>query len=268
MPIEQPQPNAAPCRNVVVHGAQSTGKSVVTEALLERMVEDGAELSYAVVNSVECITGRHLLETTINKVAESLHREDVARRCENLSQFSVELARMITSYARETERPASWRFVLVFDAIDRQRDSPPTLLPALARLSEIVSIPTGRICLHAEIPNRTNTWKLVLKDTEPNYRFHNDLPSGRNTPNLCHTTCTLPKLLPERVHRDNISKFPTSHTRAGYRRSTRLMVSICWSRIRLPRQSRGPNPARTAASMHYPLATFYSSDTSRNPWAS
>ncbi|EHA50486.1 hypothetical protein MGG_03184 [Pyricularia oryzae 70-15] len=131
-------PNAAPCRNVVVHGAQSTGKSVVTEALLERMVEDGAELSYAVVNSVECITGRHLLETTINKVAESLHREDVARRCENLSQFSVELARMITSYARETERPASWRFVLVFDAIDRQRDSPPTLLPALARLSEII----------------------------------------------------------------------------------------------------------------------------------
>lgn len=37
------------------------------------------------------------------------------------------------------KRDARWRFVLVLDAIDRQRDAPPTLLPALARLSEIVS---------------------------------------------------------------------------------------------------------------------------------
>jgi hypothetical protein len=32
------------------------------------------------------------------------------------------------------------RFVLVFDGIDQQRDAPPTLLPALARLGEIVSL--------------------------------------------------------------------------------------------------------------------------------
>jgi len=36
------------------------------------------------------------------------------------------------------ERPANWRFVLVFDGIDQQREAPATLLPALARLSEIV----------------------------------------------------------------------------------------------------------------------------------
>jgi origin recognition complex subunit 5 len=37
-----------------------------------------------------------------------------------------------------TPRPDGFRFVLVFDAVDRQRDAPHTLLPALARLSEIV----------------------------------------------------------------------------------------------------------------------------------
>ncbi len=31
------------------------------------------------------------------------------------------------------------RLVLVFDGIDRQKDAPPTLLPALARLGEVVS---------------------------------------------------------------------------------------------------------------------------------
>ena len=31
------------------------------------------------------------------------------------------------------------RFVLVFDGVDKQRDSPPTLVPALARLGEVVS---------------------------------------------------------------------------------------------------------------------------------
>jgi len=32
------------------------------------------------------------------------------------------------------------KFVLVFDGIDKQRDAPHTLIPALARLSEIVSL--------------------------------------------------------------------------------------------------------------------------------
>jgi len=36
--------------------------------------------------------------------------------------------------------PDGWRFVLVFDSIDRQRDTSPLLLPALARLSEVVSL--------------------------------------------------------------------------------------------------------------------------------
>jgi len=31
------------------------------------------------------------------------------------------------------------KFILMFDDVDKQREAPPTLLPALARLGEIVS---------------------------------------------------------------------------------------------------------------------------------
>ncbi|EJT72001.1 hypothetical protein GGTG_11251 [Gaeumannomyces tritici R3-111a-1] len=140
-------PHAAPCRNLVVHGSEATGKSVVTEAVLERMTEDGADLAYAIVSSAECVTGRHLLETTIAKVATALRWPEPAGRCENLSQLTVELAKMIKGGGgpgvpdedgSPDMSPEGWRFVLVFDGIDRQREAPPTMLPALARLSEII----------------------------------------------------------------------------------------------------------------------------------
>ena len=49
-----------------------------------------------------------------------------------MSQFVVGLGRLL-------EDSALRRFVLVFDGIDHQRDAPATLLPALARMGEIVS---------------------------------------------------------------------------------------------------------------------------------
>lgn len=93
-----------------------------------------AEFQYAIINSVECVTGRHLLETTIRKVAEALGLESFTSRCENLAQLTFELSRML-KYPPQPERR---HFVLVFDGVDRQKETPPTLLPALARLSEIV----------------------------------------------------------------------------------------------------------------------------------
>ncbi|KJK83361.1 hypothetical protein H634G_01490 [Metarhizium anisopliae BRIP 53293] len=35
-------------------------------------------------------------------------------------------------------RDPAWRFILVLDEVDRQRDAPPTLIPALARLPELI----------------------------------------------------------------------------------------------------------------------------------
>ncbi|KAF5001454.1 hypothetical protein FGRMN_1050 [Fusarium graminum] len=134
------EPDAAPCRNLVVHGATATGKSAIVSQLVSDLVTNvnndasSGGLRAAVVNSVQCITGRHLFESIVGQVAEALQWEDVPRRCETLAQLTVEMVKMV----QYPKRDARWRFVLVLDAIDRQRDAPPTLLPALARLSEII----------------------------------------------------------------------------------------------------------------------------------
>ncbi|KAI1213642.1 origin recognition complex subunit 5 C-terminus-domain-containing protein [Annulohypoxylon truncatum] len=135
-------PRAAPCRNLIVHGTEATGKSAVTARLLEalsspRADTDDSLLNYAIVKSAECVTARHLFERTVGSVADALQSDGggVVGRCETLAALTVELTKMLKYDPRHD---VNWRFVLVFDGIDRQRDAPPTLLPALARLSELV----------------------------------------------------------------------------------------------------------------------------------
>ncbi|KAK3683697.1 origin recognition complex subunit 5 C-terminus-domain-containing protein [Podospora appendiculata] len=132
-------PSAAPCRNLVLYGTESTGKSSITAALLaalESDIDDNGPpgLKFAIVNCVEYITGRHLFETVVGKVASALRWDGAPLKCETVSQLTVALSKML----KYTPRPDNFRFVLVFDGIDRQREAPPNLLPALARLSEII----------------------------------------------------------------------------------------------------------------------------------
>lgn len=127
------QPALPSPSTVVIHGLAATGKSVVTKDVLQSQ-----GINHAVIQSRECITGRHLLERTLAACLDAvddsepdteLDRSPYAR-CENISALLVHLQRLLEG--RE-------RFVLVFDGVDRQRESPPTLLPALARLGEVVS---------------------------------------------------------------------------------------------------------------------------------
>ena len=151
-------PRAAPARNLIVHGVEATGKSAVTAHLLAALHDDSSSasvLNYAVVRSAECVTARHLFERTLGAIAAAAAGLDYgvpppAARCETLAVLAVELGRLLESYGRSGEddggrggagaaSPSTRRrFVLVFDGIDRQREAPPTLLPALARLSEMV----------------------------------------------------------------------------------------------------------------------------------
>ncbi|KAI1178184.1 origin recognition complex subunit Orc5 [Nemania sp. FL0916] len=128
-------PRIAPCRNIVVHGTEATGKSAIINELL-RTLRDASpsDLNYAVVASAECVTARHLFERTVGLVGDALQNGSIPGRCETLAALTAELTKML----KYVERDDRSRFVLVFDGIDRQRDAPPTLLPALARLSEII----------------------------------------------------------------------------------------------------------------------------------
>ncbi|KAK4214021.1 origin recognition complex subunit 5 C-terminus-domain-containing protein [Rhypophila decipiens] len=131
-------PTAAPCQNIILYGTESTGKTAVASGLLELLdennKEEGPTVKFAIVNSIECITPRHLFESLVGRVADALQWETRPPRCETVSQLAAELSKML----KYTPRPETFRFVLVFDGIDRQRDAPATLLPALARLSEII----------------------------------------------------------------------------------------------------------------------------------
>ncbi|KAK0306642.1 hypothetical protein LTR01_005937 [Friedmanniomyces endolithicus] len=123
---------AASPSTLVAYGPCATGKSRVVEAYLESHVT-----KYAIVNSRECITGRHLLERTVAAVTASLWNDKPGAdqdnaynvRCENIAALVAHLQQLLKSHDK---------FVLVFDGVDKQRESPPTLLPALARLGEYV----------------------------------------------------------------------------------------------------------------------------------
>ncbi|KAJ0125498.1 origin recognition complex subunit orc5 [Diaporthe amygdali] len=178
-------PEVAPCRNCIVYGTEANGKSAIVAALLQQLAEvestsrpDLPACQYAIVNSVECVTGRHLFETTVRKVAGALGFSDLATRCESLAQLTFELSKML----KHTPQPESRHFVLVFDAIDRQREAPPTLLPALARLSEIIpslttvfimtNPPSGCLRIshvaHVHFPNYTKSdFVKILSATPP-----------------------------------------------------------------------------------------------------
>jgi origin recognition complex subunit 5 len=141
------QVRCAPSRNIVLHGLEATGKSAIIKALLEELstkpdqsTDTLDDLRYAIVKCAECISGRHLLEQTIGAVARAVDFKGNIGRCENLPQLVVEVGRLLESRATSAEEDAGrHRLTLVFDGIDHQRDGPPTLLPALVRLGEIVS---------------------------------------------------------------------------------------------------------------------------------
>lgn len=188
----------------------------------------------AVVNSVQCITGRHLFERIIGAVADALQWEDVPRRCESLAQLTVELVKMLKYPARDPR----WRFVLVLDAVDRQRDAPSTLLPALARLSEIVSafgiLPTLLIC------QKLTMYRL---DPLPHLCFRRHLPPSRLPTNTCIRRSPIPALRQSRLRSHPLTHAARRHHGSHTARNHRPLDPVLRSGPRLPHKIRLPHTA-------------------------
>lgn len=117
--------------SLVLYGPHATGKSSIARSYLE-----SSKLRHAIIRCRECVTGRHLLERTVVAVHEALQGDnaddDVGQytgRCENISALAVHLQNLLAGQDK---------FILIFDGIDMQREAPPTLLAALARMGEII----------------------------------------------------------------------------------------------------------------------------------
>lgn len=114
-----------------MHGLEATGKSLLVGQTLGAL-----EISHAIVRSPECITTRHLLERALAACKEVVSQDGgdeangiLSGRCETVSILAVRLKYLLAGRGK---------FVLVFDGVDHQREPPPTLLSAIARLGEIV----------------------------------------------------------------------------------------------------------------------------------
>ncbi|KAI9744246.1 MAG: hypothetical protein M1818_002398 [Claussenomyces sp. TS43310] len=200
-------PSSPSPRNIVLHGLEATGKSAVTAAVLSLLcrpvhVKDFEEdnglnvnqpqLYHAILKSAECITGRHLLEATVGAIAEAVGWTRSIGRCESLAQLVVEVGRLLEALGQQTNKegevitPAA-HFVLVFDGIDRQRDAPPTLLPALARLAEIaITSPRPHFLRISNVPHihfysytKAEALKILALSPPPIYSTI-DSPSSRS----------------------------------------------------------------------------------------
>lgn len=130
-PANPPQPTFPSPSTILLHGVEATGKALTINAIL-----DAIDTPSAILRSQEYITTRHLLERTIAVVKEALATHGqlgevngLDGRCESISAFTVELQHLLRGEKK---------FTLVFNGIDRQREAAPTLLPAIARLGEIV----------------------------------------------------------------------------------------------------------------------------------
>ena len=152
----------------------------------------------AVVRSRECITTRHLLERAISESKDALSKEhqlDLDRdgdgRCESISAFIVQLQLLLEG--RE-------KFVLVFDGIDRQREALPTLLPAIARLGEIVCESQSQVM-----------GSLIFVDTQPNIDPHHHRSSSSSSPARRCATYPFPFLYPRRVYINRLILASSNH---------------------------------------------------------
>ncbi|KAF2016736.1 hypothetical protein BU24DRAFT_462854 [Aaosphaeria arxii CBS 175.79] len=135
---------------LVAHGLTATGKTSIIRQFFQL-----SKIPHAIITSRECITGRHLLERTTFASLDALDEFNDERidrrpyaRTENLNSLIVHLQKMLDGRGQ---------FVLVFDGIDKQREAPPTLLPALARFSE--TIPNLSILFITTLPLSTQLHK-------------------------------------------------------------------------------------------------------------
>jgi origin recognition complex subunit 5 len=122
------------------------------------------------------VTSRHLLERTTAAIHHAISADtadgDEASynpRCENISALVVHLQRLLKG---------GQKFVLVFDGVDKQRDAPPTLLPALARLGEYVCKAPVRPMVVAnillQVPDLTTV--VLVQHPTPFLLHHTGIP--------------------------------------------------------------------------------------------
>lgn len=147
------QPDFLSPSTTVVYGVKSTGKSLTIKSVLESC----NITRHAIIQSADWVDSRELLEAVISAIVNMSKKEEEeeegeegeeeeekeveeennnkehidGRGCKSISAFVVQLQLLLEGKGKT---------ILVFDGIDRQQEPWLSLLPAIARLGEIVSL--------------------------------------------------------------------------------------------------------------------------------
>lgn len=182
-------------------------------------------------------------------VAKAVEWKGKVSRCDNLSQLVVEIGRLLEGWTRSEEgHEGKNRFVLVFDGIDRQRDAPPTLLPALARLGEIVSSPLSLLYVSDGL------------DTPSNHNLYNHLPAPQFSPRSRRPTYLLPSIHQARTPLHPLPHNTYSPPAKRPSRNAGYLVPLLQRRLGLHRQTLLPLSHLLPRPLPHTLAALYSPD--------
>ncbi|KAK2766205.1 hypothetical protein FQN54_007721 [Arachnomyces sp. PD_36] len=137
---------------IVVHGIEATGKSGIVRSILSQYGDQDKDedddtysssnaraIPHAYVRCAECITGRHLLSKIIAAIlaALGLPEDAVKGAIDHVCTMGVVLKDIFEGRkgggVGEIEK-----LVLVLDGVEEQREAQQFLLPALARLGEMI----------------------------------------------------------------------------------------------------------------------------------
>lgn len=113
---------------LVAFGPETSNKYETIKYVLDR-----ENIEHVTINCRECLSQRHLLTKIFAKFVTYLGKEDMLDKCDRLDNINA-LASNLRKLLSGREPP----LVLVLHSADHQRGATPTLLPALARLGELV----------------------------------------------------------------------------------------------------------------------------------
>lgn len=153
---------------------------------------------------------------------------------------------------KHTPRPDLFRFVLVFDAIDRQREAAPTLLPALARLSEIVCF------FYILFQGKCRLTPMLILDPQPDDYLHRHRPPSQLPPDCTRPAPPFPQLHQVRIRRNPHGLAASHPHQHSPRRDCRAMDPLRRLRPRHPRPRRRPQPPVHPQRLRRALAALHS----------
>ena len=92
-------------------------------------------IEHVTIDCRECLSQRHLLTKIFARCVRALGKEDQEDRYDRLDSINA-----IGSNLRRLLQHRKEKLVVILVAADQQRGATPTLLPALARLGDLVSM--------------------------------------------------------------------------------------------------------------------------------